>query len=71
MTQKSLSNVPASIRQRLLNLSRERKDDFGLVLTQYAIERLLARLSLSPYAEQFVLKGALPTVDGCAASPHA
>ena len=58
MTQKSLSNVPASIRQRLLNLSRERKDDFGLVLTQYAIERLLARLSLSDYAEQFVLKGA-------------
>ncbi len=58
MTRKPLNNVPASIRQRLLNLARERKDDFGLVLTRYAIERLLARLSQSPYAEQFVLKGA-------------
>ncbi|MHB9026786.1 MAG: nucleotidyl transferase AbiEii/AbiGii toxin family protein [Armatimonadota bacterium] len=58
MTKKLVSNVPASIRQRLLNLACERHDDFGLVLTQYAIERLLARLCLSPYAEQFVLKGA-------------
>lgn len=59
MTSKSVANIPASIRQRLLNLARERQDDFGLVLTQYAIERLLARLCLSPYAEGFVLKGAL------------
>ena len=58
MTNKSVRNIPASIRQRLLNLARERQNDYGLVLTQYAIERLLARLCLSPYAEQFVLKGA-------------
>ena len=58
MTKNSLSNVPASIRQRLLNLARERKDEFGQILTQYAIERLLARLSQSSYADQFVLKGA-------------
>lgn len=58
MTQKQLKNIPASIRQRLLNLAHERKDDFGLVLSQYAIERLLARLSQSSYKEQFVLKGA-------------
>ena len=58
MTRKSLSNVPASIRQRLLNLAHDRQEDFGLVLTQYAIERLLARLSRSVYASQFVLKGA-------------
>lgn len=58
MSRESTSNVPASIRQRLLNLSRERKDEFGLILTQYAIERLLARLEQSSYAGQFILKGA-------------
>ncbi len=58
MTKKTVSNIPASIRQRLLNLSHERKDDFGLILTQFAIERLLFRLSMSTYADQFVLKGA-------------
>ncbi len=58
MTRKILSNVPASIRQRLLNIARERKDEFRLVLMQYAIERLLARLCRSSHAEQFVLKGA-------------
>lgn len=47
-----------SIRDRLLERARERGDDFGLVLTQYGIERILYRLSISPYAEQFVLKGA-------------
>jgi len=53
------SNIPASVRQRLLNLSRERGEDFNLILTRYAVERLLYRLSVSPYANQFVLKGAM------------
>jgi predicted nucleotidyltransferase component of viral defense system len=53
------ANLPASIHQRLLNLSRDRGEDFNLTLTRYAIERLLYRLSVSPYAELFVLKGAL------------
>lgn len=47
-----------SIRDRLLKRARERGEDFGLVLTQYGIERILYRLSVSPYADQFVLKGA-------------
>lgn len=33
--------------------------DPNLVLTRYAVERLLYRLSRSPHAEKFVLKGAL------------
>jgi predicted nucleotidyltransferase component of viral defense system len=33
--------------------------DPNLVLTRYAVERFLYRLSCSPYAERFVLKGAL------------
>src|SRR5437763_612759 len=56
---KPVVNVAASIRQRLLNLSRERKEDFGLVLTKYGLERILYRMAKSPYRELFVLKGAL------------
>jgi hypothetical protein len=56
---KPVVNVAASIRQRLLNLSRERKEDFGLVLTKYGLERILYRMAQSRYRELFVLKGAL------------
>jgi predicted nucleotidyltransferase component of viral defense system len=49
----------ASIRQRLLNLARERGEDFGLVLTRYALERVMYRLSVSGHCEQFILKGAM------------
>ena len=52
-------NLPASVRERLLNLARERKEDFGLVLTRYGLERFLYRLSVSPHRDSFVLKGAL------------
>jgi hypothetical protein len=51
--------MAASIRQRLLNLSRERKEDFGLLLTKYSLERVLYRIAESRYREVFVLKGAL------------
>ena len=53
------TNVPASIRQRLLNLARERNDDFGLILIKYGLERILFRLSQSSYRRTFILKGAL------------
>lgn len=52
-------NVAASVRARLLNHARDSKRDFQLVLTHYALERLLYRLSLSRYKSRFVLKGAL------------
>jgi hypothetical protein len=54
-----LKNVPASIRQKLLDLARERNQDFGLVLTKYALERILFRIGNSQYRDVFVLKGAL------------
>lgn len=56
---KEKANVAASIRQRLLNLARERGEDFQQVLVSYALERLLYRLAQSGYRERFVLKGAL------------
>ena len=52
-------NVAASVRARLLNRARETGQDFNLILIRYAIERLLYRLSISAYADQFLLKGAL------------
>jgi predicted nucleotidyltransferase component of viral defense system len=56
---KPLRNVGASVRARLLNLSKERNEPFELLLTQYALERLLYRLSISEHKEKFVLKGAM------------
>jgi len=52
-------NLTASVRQRLLNRAREKGEDFNLVLTRYALERLLYRLARSQYADRFVLKGAM------------
>jgi predicted nucleotidyltransferase component of viral defense system len=52
-------NLAASIKQRLLNLSRERGEDFNLILTRYGVERLLYRLSCSGHRDEFVLKGAM------------
>lgn len=59
MSQSKIKDVAASVRQRLLNLSRERGQDFQLLLTHYALERFLYRLSISDHAGKFVLKGAL------------
>jgi len=52
-------NTAASVRQRLLNISREQKVDFNRILTNYGLERLLYRLSVSEYKDEFVLKGAM------------
>jgi len=51
-------NVPASVKQQLLNLSRARGWNFNLLLVRYANERLLYRLSQSLYADRLILKGA-------------
>jgi predicted nucleotidyltransferase component of viral defense system len=52
-------NLAASVRRRLLSLSRQRAEPFDLILVRYGIERLLYRLSQSPYADRFLLKGAM------------
>lgn len=59
MSKENPTNLAASIRQRLLNLARQRKDEFQLVLIHYGLERLLYRLSRSPHANRFTLKGAM------------
>jgi hypothetical protein len=47
------------VRSRLLSLSKVNGQSFDLVLTRFALERLLFRLSQSRYADRFVLKGAM------------
>ena len=59
MSKHNPSALATSVRQRLLDLSRERGEDFQLILTWYASERLLYRLGSSKHAETFVLKGAM------------
>jgi len=61
MTKDKVSNVAASVRQRLLNIIRESGDDANRVWTRYATERLPG-LRPSPRA------GA-PAVPGCLRNP--
>jgi predicted nucleotidyltransferase component of viral defense system len=51
-------NLAASVHQRLLQRSRDRRENFNLVLDRYAMERLLYRLARSEHGRTFVLKGA-------------
>ncbi len=40
-----MKNIAASVRQRLMNLAKDRKVGFNRILVQYGIERVLYRLS--------------------------
>src|SRR3989338_6592456 len=53
------ANLPASISARLRNIARAKQANPELILRRYALERLLSRLSLSPYHDRFILKGAM------------
>lgn len=59
MAREPLKNVGASVRARLLQRSRDERADFQILLTRYALERLLYRLSLSEHRDRFILKGAM------------
>lgn len=52
-------DLAASVRARLLNIAKAEGVDFNQVLVRYTLERFLYRLSQSPHADRFVLKGAL------------
>jgi predicted nucleotidyltransferase component of viral defense system len=59
VTRRLPKNIAASVRQRLLDKARETGRPFNELLQYFAMERFLYRLSKSPYADKFVLKGAL------------
>lgn len=56
---------------RLLKRDKARGEDYNLVLNRFVLERLLYRLSISPHAGNFLLKGALlfSLLEGHAAPP--
>lgn len=56
---RQVRDLGASVRARLLTHARDHGQPFDLVLTRFALERLLYRLSISPHADRFVLKGAM------------
>lgn len=59
MTARQPTNLPASIHQRLLNQAKREHRPLQELLQYFAIERFLYRLSRSPHAHKFLLKGAL------------
>lgn len=52
-------NIGASVYAKLRNLARERDVDIPVMLRRYVQERLLYRLSVSPVASEFCVKGGL------------
>jgi len=59
MKERTLKNMAASVRSRLLNIARQNEKPFDQILFLYGQERFLFRLSLTPYKEKLVLKGGL------------
>ena len=57
-TSKPPTNMPASVRGRLEDVARQRRVELQLLLSDFAIERLLYRLGASVHAQLFILKGA-------------
>jgi hypothetical protein len=53
------AGLQQSIQTKLLRYAKERRFDPNLILTRFAAERLLYRISISPHADRFVLKGAM------------
>ena len=52
-------NISASVRSKLKNKAQAENKEFNLILTRYALERFLYRLSISMHRDHFLLKGAL------------
>ncbi len=56
---KEIKNIGVSIRQKLLSIAKKSGSDYNALLNQFFQERFLYKLSISPYKNNFILKGAL------------
>ena len=56
---RNIKNTSVSVHNRLRNMARESSRPFNELLQHFAIERFIYRLSKSPHADRFILKGAL------------
>ena len=59
MSRERISNLAASVAERLRQRARLTGEDFQVLLTRYGLERLMYRLGQSDDADRFVVKGAL------------
>lgn len=59
MRAQNAAQSSASILAHLLELAKQRGEDYSLLLNRFALERLLCRLSESAHANSFLLKGAM------------
>lgn len=57
MAIKEVHNFGCSVKAKLLNISRNEKLGYQMLVTRYLQERLLYRLSISQYHDHFFLKG--------------
>ena len=58
MTEAAKNNA-ASVRARLMNVAKISQKSFNLIMQLYIQERLIYRLSVSPFVDKFILKGGL------------
>ncbi|HYE82306.1 MAG TPA: nucleotidyl transferase AbiEii/AbiGii toxin family protein [Clostridia bacterium] len=56
---KEIKDMSASVRTRLLTISKSQGKPFDQIMILYMLERLLYRLSISKYRPNFILKGGL------------
>lgn len=59
MTERPTRDLAHSVHDRLVNRARQTGRSFQELLTYFAMERFVYRLSVSAHADRFVLKGAL------------
>jgi len=55
----TMKNIGASVRERINNKAKADNVNTKFLLTRYALERMLYRLSVSEHRDSFLLKGAL------------
>lgn len=54
-----IKNIEASIRAKLLKIAKDNKLPFDYIVLRYIQEKIIKRLSLSDYRDNFILKGGL------------
>jgi hypothetical protein len=59
LKKRDVTNLPASVHDRLLKIAKERGVEFQDMLINYALERWLYRMTQSMHRDRFVLKGAM------------
>lgn len=52
-----IANTPTQLKAWIKNLSKEKNVNTNIIMQNYMLERLLERISVSKYKNNFILKG--------------